>query len=161
MSYCSGRPVLGKPISRSVSGFKQSMPASRSCSTSRSAGRRLAAAPAAGRLELELKRLRKYKLLIIDEIGYLAFDHDAANLVFQLVAARYEQGALLATSNMPFGRGGEIFSNELAAAMIDRLVHHAENVTLAGDSCRTRRRRAIPDQHTGPGTKLLKNTPEG
>lgn len=96
---------------------------------------RLAAAHTAGRLDLELKRLRKYKLLIIDEIGYLAFDHDAANLFFQLVAARYEQGAILATSNMPFGRWGEIFSNEIvAAAMIDRLVHHAEVVTLAGDS---------------------------
>ncbi|RFA11747.1 hypothetical protein B7R22_17995 [Subtercola boreus] len=105
---------------------------------------RLKTALAAGRLEQELKRLRRYKLLIIDEIGYLAFDHDAANLFFQLVAARYEQGAILVTSNMPFGRWGEIFSDDIvAAAMIDRLVHHAEVITLTGDSYRTRSRREI------------------
>ena len=114
---------------------------------------RLAAAHNAGRLELELKRLRKYKLLIIDEIGYLPFDHDAANLFFQLVAARYEQGAILATSNMPFGRWGEIFSNDIvAAAMIDRLVHHAEVVTLDGDSYRTRSRREMLERQPRPGT---------
>ena len=65
---------------------------------------RLTTAHAAGRLEKELTRLRRYKLLIIDEVGYIPFDHDAANLFFQLVAARYEQGAILLTSNMPFGR---------------------------------------------------------
>ncbi|TFC89520.1 hypothetical protein E3T24_00895 [Cryobacterium sp. TmT2-59] len=89
---------------------------------------------------------------IIDEIGYLAFDHDAANLFFHLVADRYEQGAILATSNMPFGRWGEIFSNEIvAAAMIDRLVHHAEVVTLAGDSYRTRSRREMLEMQPRPG----------
>lgn len=105
---------------------------------------RLTAAHAAGRLEQELKRLRRYKLLIIDEVGYIPFDHDAANLFFQLVAARYEQGAILVTSNMPFGRWGEIFSDDIvAAAMIDRLVHHAEVLTLTGDSYRTRSRREL------------------
>ena len=105
---------------------------------------RLTAAHAAGRLEKELTRLRRYKLLIIDEVGYIPFDHDAANLFFQLVAARYEQGAILLTSNMPFGRWGEIFSDDIvAAAMIDRLVHHAEVLTLTGDSYRTRSRREL------------------
>lgn len=70
---------------------------------------RLAAAHAEGRLEYELKRLRRYKLLIIDEVGYLPFDADQANLFFQLIAHRYEQGSILVTSNMPFGRWGEIF----------------------------------------------------
>ena len=105
---------------------------------------RLTTAHAAGRLEKELTRLRRYKLLIIDEVGYIPFDHDAANLFFQLVAARYEQGAILLTSNMPFGRWGEIFSDDIvAAAMIDRLVHHAEVLTLTGDSYRTRSRREL------------------
>lgn len=105
---------------------------------------RLTAAHATGRLETELKRLRRYKLLIIDEVGYIPFDHDAANLFFQLVAARYEQGSILVTSNMPFGRWGEIFSDDIvAAAMIDRLVHHAEVITLTGDSYRTRSRREL------------------
>jgi DNA replication protein DnaC len=105
---------------------------------------RLTTAHTAGRLEQELTRLRRYKLLIIDEVGYIPFDHDAANLFFQLVAARYEQGAILVTSNMPFGRWGEIFSDDIvAAAMIDRLVHHAEVLTLTGDSYRTRSRREL------------------
>jgi DNA replication protein DnaC len=105
---------------------------------------RLQAAHRDNRLEHELKRLRRYRLLIIDEVGYLPFDADAANLFFQLVASRYEQGSILITSNMPFGRWGEIFSDDIvAAAMIDRLVHHAEVLTLSGDSYRTRSRREL------------------
>jgi DNA replication protein DnaC len=105
---------------------------------------RLTTAHATGRFEQELKRLRRYRLLIIDEVGYIPFDQDAANLFFQLIAARYEQGSILVTSNMSFGRWGEIFSDEIiAAAMIDRLVHHAEIITLSGDSYRTRSRREL------------------
>lgn len=105
---------------------------------------RLHAAHRDNRLEQELKRLRRYRLLIIDEVGYLPFDADTANLFFQLIAARYEQGSILVTSNMPFGRWGEIFADDIvAAAMIDRLVHHAEVLTLAGDSYRTRARREL------------------
>jgi DNA replication protein DnaC len=88
---------------------------------------RLGAAHHAGQLETELKKIRRYKLIIIDEVGYIPFDQDAANLFFQLVASRYEQGSIMVTSNLPFGRWGETFSDDVvAAAMIDRLVHHAE-----------------------------------
>ncbi|WP_066460282.1 IS21-like element helper ATPase IstB [Sanguibacter suarezii] len=105
---------------------------------------RLTAAHNTGTLDRELKRLRRYRLLIIDEVGYIPFDHDAANLFFQLVASRYEQGSIMVTSNLPFGRWGETFSDDIvAAAMIDRLVHHAEVITLAGDSYRTRSRREL------------------
>jgi DNA replication protein DnaC len=105
---------------------------------------RLAAAHHTGTLEAELKKIRRYKLIIIDEVGYIPFDHDAANLFFQLVASRYEQGSILVTSNLPFGRWGEVFGDEVvAAAMIDRLVHHAEVLTLAGESYRTRARREL------------------
>jgi DNA replication protein DnaC len=105
---------------------------------------RLAGAHHAGALETELKKIRRYKLIIIDEVGYIPFDHDAANLFFQLVASRYEQGSIMVTSNLPFGRWGEVFGDEVvAAAMIDRLVHHAEVLTLAGDSYRTRARREL------------------
>ena len=98
----------------------------------------------ADRLEDELRRLRRYKLLIIDEVGYIPFDAAAANLFFQLIAARYEQGSVLITSNMPFGRWGEIFGDDVvAAAMIDRLVHHAEVLTLTGQSYRTRTRQDL------------------
>ena len=105
---------------------------------------RLAAAHHAGQLEAELKKIRRYKLIIIDEVGYIPFDHDAANLFFQLVAARYEEGSIIVTSNLPFGRWGETFGDDtVATAMIDRLVHHAEVLTLTGDSFRTRQRREL------------------
>jgi DNA replication protein DnaC len=105
---------------------------------------RLARAHHAGQLEAELKKIRRYKLIIIDEVGYIPFDTDAANLFFQLVASRYEQASIMVTSNLPFGRWGETFSDDVvAAAMIDRLVHHAEVLTLSGESYRTRARREL------------------
>jgi len=105
---------------------------------------RLARAHHAGALEAELKKIRRYRLIIVDEVGYIPFDTDAANLFFQLVASRYEQASILVTSNLPFGRWGEVFGDEVvAAAMIDRLVHHAEVLTLAGDSYRTKARREL------------------
>ena len=105
---------------------------------------RLAAAHQAGHLDVELERIRRYRLIIIDEVGYIPFDRDAANLFFQLIASRYEQGSVMVTSNLPFGRWGETFSDDVvAAAMIDRLVHHAEVLTLTGDSYRTRARRDL------------------
>lgn len=102
---------------------------------------RLQQAHDAGRLDAELRKLRRYKLIIIDEVGYIPFDSAAANLFFQLVAHRYEQGSILVTSNMPFGRWGEIFADDIvAAAMIDRLVHHSDVLTLGGQSYRTKTR---------------------
>ncbi len=81
----------------------------------------------------------------MDEVGYIPFDPAAANLIFQLVSARYERASLIVTSNKPFSAWGEIFGDEVvAAAMIDRLVHHAEIIALKGDSfgCATRTWRA-------------------
>ena len=105
---------------------------------------RLADAHTAGRLQAELIRLARYPLLIIDEVGYIPFEPEAANLFFQLVSSRYERASLIITSNKPFGRCGEVFGDEVvAAAMIDRLVHHAEVLTLTGDSYRTRQRREL------------------
>ena len=88
-----------------------------------------------GRLPDELARLRRYGLLIIDEVGYIPFEQDAANLFFQLVSSRYEHASLILTSNLPFGRWGDVFGDQVvAAAMIDRIVHHAEVITLKGTS---------------------------
>jgi DNA replication protein DnaC len=102
---------------------------------------RLAQAHAAGRLHAELTRLGRYPLIIIDEVGYIPFEADAANLFFQLVSARYERASVIVTSNKPFGRWGETFGDAVvAAAMIDRLVHHAEVVSLKGDSYRLKDR---------------------
>jgi DNA replication protein DnaC len=98
---------------------------------------RLAEHHAAGRLQDELRRLGRYPLLVIDEVGYIPFEHQAANLFFQLVSSRYERASLIVTSNKEFGRWGEVFGDDtVAAAMIDRLVHHADVVALKGDSYR-------------------------
>jgi DNA replication protein DnaC len=102
---------------------------------------RLALAHSAGRLHDELRRLGRYPLLVVDEVGYIPFEAQAANLFFQLVSARYERASLIVTSNKPFGRWGEVFGDPVvAAAMIDRLVHHAEIVSLKGDSYRLKDR---------------------
>jgi len=98
---------------------------------------RLAEAHHADRLQSELIRLGRYPLLVIDEVGYIPFEPEAANLFFQLVSSRYERASLIVTSNKQFGRWGEVFGDDVvAAAMIDRLVHHAEVVALKGDSYR-------------------------
>ncbi len=102
---------------------------------------RLAEAHHAGRLQTELIRLGRYPLLVVDEVGYIPFEAEAANLFFQLVSSRYERASLIVTSNKPFGRWGEVFGDDIvAAAMIDRLVHHADVVALKGDSYRLRNR---------------------
>ncbi len=93
----------------------------------------------AGNLEAELRRLGFVPLIVVDEVGYIPFDPEAANLMFSLVSARYERASLIVTSNKPFSAWGEIFGDEVvAAAMIDRLVHHAEILSLKGDSFRLR-----------------------
>ncbi|MGB0113029.1 MAG: ATP-binding protein [Ilumatobacteraceae bacterium] len=94
-----------------------------------------------GKLPAELARLRRYGLIIIDEVGYLPFEQDAANLVFQLVSSRYEHASLILTSNLPFSSWGGVFGDQaVAAAMIDRIVHHADVLTLKGASYRLRNR---------------------
>ena len=88
-------------------------------------------------LDAELRRLSFIPLLVVDEVGYIPFDPEAANLMFSLVSARYERASLIVTSNKPFSAWGEIFGDEVTAvAMIDRLVHHAEILSLKGDSYR-------------------------
>ena len=101
----------------------------------------LADAQRAGRLDTELDRLTRIPLLIIDEVGYIPFDPQAANLMFMLVSRRYERASLIVTSNKPFSAWGDIFGDDVtAAAMIDRLVHHAEILALKGDSYRLKDR---------------------
>src|SRR5213082_2355530 len=73
---------------------------------------RLAEAHAAGRLQPELVRLGRYPLLVIDEVDYIPFEPEAANLFFQLVSSRYERASLIVTSNKPFGRWGEVFGDD-------------------------------------------------
>jgi DNA replication protein DnaC len=101
----------------------------------------LADAQRQGHLDDELKRLERIPLLVCDEVGYIPFDPQAANLMFMLVARRYERASLIVTSNKPFSAWGEIFGDDaVAIAMVDRLVHHAELLSLKGDSYRLRDR---------------------
>ena len=101
----------------------------------------LADAQRQGHLDDELKRLERIPLLICDEVGYIPFDPQAANLMFMLVARRYERASLIVTSNKPFSAWGEIFGDDaVAIAKIDRHVHHAELISLKGDSYRLKDR---------------------
>ena len=88
------------------------------------------------------RRLRHYvapRLLAIDELGYLTFDNRAADLLFQVVSRRYERRSILVTTNLAFKDWGTIFPNAACVtALIDRLTHHAEILTLAGESYRRR-----------------------
>ena len=98
----------------------------------------LAAARSAGRLKQELKKYTKPALLILDELGYLPIDKAGADLLFQVISLRYEQGAIIITSNRAFKEWPKIFNqdNTLTAAILDRLLHHAETVIIEGKSFR-------------------------
>ena len=98
----------------------------------------LAAAQAAGRMKQELKKYTRPALLILDELGFLPVDKAGADLLFQVISLRYEQGALVITSNRAFKDWPEIFNNDstLTSAILDRLLHHAETVVIEGKSYR-------------------------
>ena len=100
---------------------------------------RLGDAKRQGGLETELKRLSLIPLIVVDEVGYIPFDPEAANLMFSLMSSRYERASMIVTSNKPISGWGEIFGDEVVAtAMIDRLIHHSEILSLKGDSYRLR-----------------------
>jgi DNA replication protein DnaC len=89
------------------------------------------------RLESKIKFYCKYKLLIIDEIGYLPITKDEANMFFQLIAKRYENKPVIITTNQPFSKWGEVFGDTtIASAIIDRLVHHSVIINIKGKSYR-------------------------
>lgn len=89
------------------------------------------------RLEDKLKTLSKYKLLIIDEIGYLPIDIEGANLLFQLINRRYEKNSTIITTNRAFSKWGELFGDiTIANAILDRLLHHSHIINITGNSYR-------------------------
>ena len=103
---------------------------------------RLKKANGEGLLEDKLKTLGKYKLLIIDEMGYLPFDSEGANCFFQLVSKRYEKTSIIFTSNKSYGDWGEIFHDQvIAAAMLDRILHHCTTINIKGESYRLKERK--------------------
>ena len=84
-----------------------------------------------------------YRLLIIDEIGYLPMSREQANLFFQVVAKRYEKGSLIVTSNLAFSQWDSTFAGDatLTAALLDRLLHQASIVPIQGESHRLKNKR--------------------
>jgi DNA replication protein DnaC len=102
----------------------------------------LSAAQAAGRLKQELRKYTKPALLVLDELGYLPIDKTGADLLFQIISYRYEQGAMAITTNRAFKDWPEIFNNDatLTSAILDRLLHHAQTVVIEGPSYRMKDR---------------------
>lgn len=84
------------------------------------------------------------RLMIIDEIGYLPFGREQANLFFHVIAKRYEQASVVVTSNLPFSQWSGAFANDntLTAALLDRLLHHAHVIQISGDSYRLKGKKA-------------------
>jgi DNA replication protein DnaC len=92
----------------------------------------LQAATVAGTLKTELRKYTKPDLLILDEMGYLPIDQRGADLLFQVVSSRYEQGSLILTTNKPFKDWPKLFNS----ALLDRLLHNAQTILIEGSSYR-------------------------
>ena len=90
-----------------------------------------------GRLARKLAHLARFDVVVIDELGYVPFDKAGADLLFGFISQRYERGSLVVTTNLPFARWSEVFLDPTAAAaVIDRIVHHATVLQTTGDSFR-------------------------
>ena len=98
----------------------------------------LISAQHSGRLKQELKKYLKPVLIILDELGYLPINKNGADLLFQIISQRYEQGSIVITTNRVFKDWPEIFNNDstLTSALLDRLLHHTEAVVIEGKSYR-------------------------
>ncbi len=106
--------------------------------------RRMARAMAENRLSREIKNLTRPKLLIVDEVGYLALETAHASLLFQAICERYEKRqAIVLTSNKPFAEWGHVFAGDtiMASAALDRLLHRSTVINVRGDSYRLREKR--------------------
>ena len=99
------------------------------------------------RLQDRLKTLSRYKMLIIDEIGYLPMDLQGANLFFQLIARRYEKASTIFTSNKTFSQWNEVFADlTIASAILDRVLHHCTVINIKGESYRLKERKELMKQ---------------
>jgi DNA replication protein DnaC len=102
----------------------------------------LSKAETEGQLAERLAFYAKPKLLVVDELGYLPFEKRSAHLFFQLIARRYEKGAMIITTNQVVTQWGTVFGDEvLAAAILDRLLHHSFTLMIQGESYRLKQKR--------------------
>ena len=99
------------------------------------------------------RAIKAYRLLIIDEIGYLPMSREQANLFFQVIAALYEKGSLIVTSNLPFDEWTSVFGAErLTGALLDRLTHHVHILEMNGDSYRLAHSKRRSRRHRADAT---------
>ena len=99
--------------------------------------RELRTADQAGDLGRQLRGYLRSSILVIDEVGYLPLNRHDANLVFQIIARRYEKGSIIITSNKAFSEWGQVFTDDvLATAILDRYLHHCDVITINGPSWR-------------------------
>lgn len=107
----------------------------------------LTAAQIEHRLKAELKKYLQVQILVVDELGYLPIDKNGADLLFQVISQRYEQGSLILTTNQPYKSWPKVFNNDatLASAVLDRLLHHAETVVIEGRSYRMKDQLETPE----------------
>ena len=100
---------------------------------------RLRRASADGRLDRELSQIGRSDLLVVDELGFLPLDAEGARLLFQVVSQAYETQSVVFTTNLEFSRWGAVFGDDqMAAAVIDRVVHHGRLLRFKGESYRVR-----------------------
>lgn len=111
--------------------------------------RHLKAAEDAGRLTSKLRSYLRPSVLVVDEVGYQPLERAEANLVFQVISKRYEKGSIILTSNKTFSEWGQVFGDEvLATAILDRLLHHCDVVSINGPSYRLKNRLAAIERDT-------------
>ncbi|MEU4094810.1 IS21-like element helper ATPase IstB [Streptomyces sp. NPDC026673] len=111
--------------------------------------RNLTAAEAAGRLTSKLGTYLRPSVLVVDEVGYQPLERTEANLVFQVISKRYEKGSIILTSNKTFSEWGQVFGDEvLATAILDRLLHHCDVISINGPSYRIKNRLAAIERDT-------------
>ncbi|MGW5779851.1 IS21-like element helper ATPase IstB [Streptomyces sp. NPDC003863] len=111
--------------------------------------RQLKVAETAGRLNSKLRTYLRPGVLVVDEVGYQPLERTEANLVFQVISKRYEKGSIILTSNKTFSEWGQVFGDEvLATAILDRLLHHCDVVSINGPSYRLKNRLAAIERET-------------
>jgi DNA replication protein DnaC len=138
----SGPPGVGKSHILSAIGLAMCMRGYRVLFTTAAALlMKLIAAKKAAALERHYRSFDRIDLLLIDELGYVPFEREATDLLFQLISQRYERRSIALTTNLPFEKWTQVFPDEMAAtAVIDRLVHHGSVFAFAGESHRLRTR---------------------